>query len=134
MKNKLFVLLSFMGVFAIALFFVGFQNSEDWIAPAEADNLKNPFEGSKKTSAMENLFSFNCERCHGSYGKGDGVDGKKLKPKPADLTSEKVQKQSDGAIFWKLSNGKGEMDAFKNKLTEKERWQLVTYIRELGKH
>jgi len=134
MKNNIFGLLSIAAVLAVTTFFIASQNEGVWVAPPEADKLKNPFEGEKKSGKGENLFSLNCERCHGNTGKGDGVDGKKLNPKPADLTSKRVQKQSDGAIFWKLSNGRGEMIAFKNTIGEKDRWRLVNYIRELGKN
>jgi mono/diheme cytochrome c family protein len=43
-----------------------------------------------------------------------------------------VQLQSDGTLFWKITNGntgKG-MPAF-SKLPEPERWQIVMYLREL---
>ena len=55
-----------------------------------------------------------------------------LPTKPADWTSDKVQKQTDGEIFWKLSNGRGAMPPWKS-LPEKERWELVSYIRSLKK-
>jgi mono/diheme cytochrome c family protein len=135
MKNNVFSLLCLAGVLVVTTFFLTIQNYEPWVAPPEADNLKNPLgENAKVTSKSENRFNFTCERCHGNHGKGDGIDGKKLNPRPADLTSEKVQKQSDGAIFWKISNGRGQMLGYKNTFDEKEIWQLVNYIRDLGKH
>lgn len=131
MKHRFF-LLSLTSVLTITAIFLVFQESTPWVAPPDADKLVNPYAGHKATAKGENLFSTNCERCHGNTGKGDGVDGKKLNPKPADLTSEKVQKQTDGAIFWKISNGRGPMDAYKSILQEDDRWKLVNYIRELG--
>jgi len=34
--------------------------------------------------------------------KGDGAGSIALDPKPANLTSNKVQDQVDGEIFWKI--------------------------------
>jgi len=72
-----------------------------WVAPPEAKALKNPVKGvgnAKKTVET------NCVSCHGPGGKGDGPAAAALPPpKPANWTSEAVQKESDGEIFWKLS-------------------------------
>jgi hypothetical protein len=55
-----------------------------------------------------------------------------LSPKPANWTSDKIKKETDGELFWKVSNGRGPMPPWKH-LPEKERWQIVNYIRELQK-
>jgi len=67
--------------------------------------------------------------CNDSKGNGKGSAGIYLSPKPANFTSESVQKQSDGALFWKMTNGKSPMAAYKDILTPKQRWDLVNYIR-----
>ena len=54
-----------------------------------------------------------------------------LNPKPADWTSKKVQDESDGEIFWKITTGRGAMPAWWH-LPEGDRWALVRYIRSLG--
>lgn len=72
-----------------------------------------------------------CWSCHGSTGHGDGPGGKTLNPAPADFTKSLFQKQSDGAIYWKLSSGKGTMAAYENSLTEQQRWSIVNYLRKL---
>lgn len=74
----------------------------------------------------------NCVTCHGAGGKGDGPTAAGLPTKPADWTSEVVQKQADGDLFWKISNGRGPMPPWKH-LPEKERWEMVSYIRSLKK-
>src|SRR4030095_15278481 len=51
-------------------------------------------------------------------------------PKPANWTSAAVQKETDGEIFWKMSNGRGAMPPWKH-LPEQERWEIVNYIRTL---
>lgn len=112
----------------------GSINDDDWAAPKSADLLKNPYKG-KVEAAKEGkkLYLKLCNICHGNKGKGDGIAGLSLKPRPTDFTLEKVQRQTDGAIFWKLSKGKSPMAAYEKILKEEERWKLVNYIRVLGK-
>jgi mono/diheme cytochrome c family protein len=100
----------------------------EWKAPADAKAAKNPVKGvGNAPKAAET----NCASCHGPKGKGDGVAAAALPPpKPADWTSAKVQSQSDGELFWKISEGRGAMPPWKS-LPEKERWELVNYIRSL---
>jgi hypothetical protein len=44
-----------------------------------------------------------------------------------------LMSQSDGALYWKLREGKGIMPGFKSKLSDEQQWQLVEYIRDLSK-
>jgi len=105
----------------------------NWIAPSSADNLKNPLKEISEASAKgKNLFNAQCFTCHGTDGKGDGPAAVSLKPKPANLTSARIQNQSDGAIFWKITNGYSPMPSFSG-LSKNQRWELVDYIRQLGK-
>jgi mono/diheme cytochrome c family protein len=107
---------------------------EKWKAPASADNFKNPYKNSIEASkAGKQLYKTYCAICHGDKGKGDGMAAAALTPRPANFTSSSLQVQTDGAIYWKLTNGKAPMASYKTILSDKQRWQLVNYIRELGK-
>jgi Cytochrome C oxidase, cbb3-type, subunit III len=64
-------------------------------------------------------------------GQGEGAAAVALNPKPADWTSAKVQSESHGEIFWKISNGRGAMPPWKH-LVENDRWALIRYIHSLG--
>lgn len=111
-----------------------FAQNDVWKAPAITESYKNPFVGNDNaTQAGKKLYNQFCAICHGKKGKGDGVAGMALKPRPADFTKDFIQKQSDGAIFWKMTEGKPPMAAYKTTLTEEQRWQLVNYIRSLAK-
>jgi mono/diheme cytochrome c family protein len=102
----------------------------EWKAPADAKNMKNPVKG---VGTAKKSVETNCASCHGAGGKGDGAAAAALPPpKPADWTSAKVQSQTDGEIFWKITNGRGAMPPWKH-LPEKERWSIVNYIRTLKK-
>lgn len=107
---------------------------ESWLAPASADSLKNPLAVSQEyISKGEELYSMYCFSCHGDTGYGDGPAGGSMGIRPANFHDQRVIKQKDGALFWKLTNGKGNMPPFKEALTEEQRWQLIVFLRELGK-
>lgn len=103
-----------------------------WTAPDEANQLENPLENSEKIiSAGKQIFSQLCAVCHGNTGKGDGITAYALDPKPTDLTSTLVQEQSDGAIYWKIREGRPPMPAFESQLSEQQVWAIVHYMRSL---
>ncbi len=105
-----------------------------WIAPTSVNTLLNPYKGiATATAAGKILYTKYCVVCHGTMGKGDGAASAALQIPPADHSSVKIQSQTDGAIYWKISTGHGAMAPYKNTLTEDQRWQLVNYIRTLAK-
>jgi mono/diheme cytochrome c family protein len=134
-RNTIRVILTFSFILVLSTFnnlLIGQNNG--WEAPASANNLKNPLKGNDKaTQAGKKLYTQLCSICHGNKGKGDGVAGMALKPRPANLAKDIVQKQTDGAIYWKITEGRAPMAAYKASLTDEQRWQLVNYIRSLKK-
>jgi mono/diheme cytochrome c family protein len=107
---------------------------DPWKAPEWADTLKSPYHEEPLTLAQgEELFTLYCATCHGESGYGDGAAGGALGQKPANFHDTLVKAQSDGSIFWKIATGRGNMPPFKDVFTDEQRWQLVAYIRHLGK-
>ena len=104
-----------------------YQQDSKWQAPEGASAKRNPLAGRPELLAGgRKLFQKNCTECHGTNGQG------MEKKHSADLQLPMVQTQSDGTLFWKITNGnagKG-MPAF-SKLPEQQRWQLVLFIRTL---
>ena len=104
-----------------------------WTAPEAEKAKKSPIAPSAKVVEQgKKLAQVNCVSCHGSGGKGDGAAAVALNPKPADWTSKKVQGESDGEIFWKITTGRGAMPPWRH-LSEADRWALVQYVRTLKK-
>ena len=94
---------------------------------ASAKNTVKGVGNAKKTVET------NCVTCHGASGKGDGPAAAALPPpKPADWTSAKIQAESDAVLFCKISDGRGAMPPWKH-LPDKDRWEVVNYIRTLKK-
>jgi len=80
--------------------------------------IENPFhDTSVATQKGRDLYNVYCWSCHGENGFGDGAAGGALGQKPANFHEDRVQQQKDGALFWKMSTGNGNMPAFKNVLS-----------------
>jgi cbb3-type cytochrome c oxidase subunit III len=100
----------------------------------EALKLKNPeTSNAESIEAGNKLYQLNCASCHGPKGKGDGslaLSG----GTPSDLTDETWDYGStDGEIFVVIRDGiSSDMQPYKDKLKEKQIWQLVNFIRSLG--
>lgn len=128
------IVLPLVGMLLIAIFgAASTQQDGEWVAPPSADKLVNPLANDLKAQEKgKKIYHKLCWTCHGKQGKGDGPASAALNPKAADHTSEKVQSQSDGAIYWKISNGRGMMPVYSQILSKTERWQVTTYIRQLS--
>lgn len=136
MKPKVNIIfrLSLTVVLLLILYSFSYQKN-DWIAPLESDKLISPIKNDEKVLAKgKKIYYQICATCHGRSGVGDGPGGKTFNPKPADHTSEKVQSQSDGALFWKITKGRGDMPTYAQLLSKTQRWQVIEYIRKLGEN
>ncbi len=105
-----------------------YQQDARWQAPKEAAARPNPLaKRSDAAAGGAKLFKRNCVECHGENGSG------LVNKHAADLQLPMVQRQSDGTLFWKITNGNTDrgMPPF-SRLPELQRWQLVLYLRTLG--
>jgi len=104
-----------------------YQQDPEWHAPVEAASRENPLASKPDLAAGgRKLFVRNCVECHGR--EGNGMESKHS----ADLQLPIVQQESDGTLFWKITNGNAKrgMPSF-SKIPELQRWQIVLYIRTL---
>ncbi|MFQ5442309.1 MAG: c-type cytochrome [Thermodesulfobacteriota bacterium] len=93
----------------------------------------NPAEGKK-------IFDKYCYFCHGRRGMGDGPIGIAITPHPADFVHDrKRMSRSDEKLLESITQGirreiGGEemsMPRWADILSEQERWDVLSYIREL---
>ena len=106
-------------------------SGNQWVAPERASHRANPTPVTAEAVKRGfDLFRRDCEQCHGKAGHGDGPQSGSLQPRPADLASERVQLQSEGAIFWKITEGRGMMP--RATLNESEKWSVIAYLRTLA--
>jgi mono/diheme cytochrome c family protein len=133
MKRKMYVL---FGTVAVVLLTMGFraydQQNAPWPVPDKYKTMKNPVKLDKTAAAT--LYSTHCKSCHGKEGLGDGTKAATLATPCGDFTTESFQKQSDGSLFYKISEGREDMPSFKKKIPDQDDlWQLVAYLRTLAK-
>lgn len=111
-----------------------FSQTRKFPSPASADSITNPLKGNTSaTLEGKKIYVQFCVTCHGSKGKGDGIAAPGLPKPPADHTSDFVQKQKDGALYWIITEGNNPMPTYKTTLTATQRWEVVNYIRTLAK-
>jgi uncharacterized repeat protein (TIGR04052 family) len=104
-------------------------------APAAAKKLRNPIAQPTDADIANGkaLYEQHCAKCHGNDGKSKTQAAQMLKDKPADLTGHNMHMLTDGELYWITTNGivKSGMPAMKSKMSERERWQTVVYMRNL---
>ncbi|HEX7195734.1 MAG TPA: copper resistance protein CopC [Candidatus Limnocylindria bacterium] len=75
------------------------------------------------------VYLANCASCHGTHGEGDGPISVLPAPQPLD---ESVPDMTDAELSYRIANGLAgtPMPAFAASLTDRERHDLVAYLRE----
>ncbi len=126
--NRIFKAL-ILAVFT-AILIEPFIYGQEWVVPADKQSKVSPFKfddiSRKKGQAT---FMQNCTSCHGIPTKGNFVA---LVPPPGDPATDIFQKQTDGALFYRITAGHGAMPSFKDVLTEEQRWQVISYFRSFN--
>jgi mono/diheme cytochrome c family protein len=130
---KVLLLSLITGLFILIAGFKINHQPKPWAVPDAAAKKANPVKSSSESiSSGKALWSQHCSSCHGKTGKGDGSKAAQLKTQPEDLSSATIQSQSDGAFFYKTSEGRGDMPSFKKKIPDPtEIWDLVNFMRTL---
>jgi cytochrome c553 len=104
--------------------------AQEWVVPEDKRGKLSPFMfNDESRKAGEKLFAVTCMSCHGTPGKGNFA---KLVPPPGDPATDKIQHNTDGEIFFKVSTGRGPMPSFKNSLQTKDIWNIISYLRSFN--
>lgn len=128
-----FLFASLLAVICISIAIAVYQNRQ-WKIPEDAKRRQNPIQSSRDLlAAARTVYLDKCVQCHGETGKGDGPDATLYYPSPASFTDAKrMNTASDGELFYQISEGRKPMPAFKKRLTEEQRWQLVVLVRSFA--
>ena len=134
MKTKLNSILTISAIAAFTLTLVAFTApQDDWEVPAKYKNMENKYAGEDEDGIGEDLYKQHCRSCHGKEGYGDGSKAKELETEMRDLTSEEVQAQTEGELYFKSILGRDEMPNFEKKIRDEEdQWMVINYLRSIA--
>lgn len=112
-----------------------YGDTDEERARAMKEIIKNPFPitnvGLSKGKELYNIY---CGICHGEKGDGAGYlirDGGKYPAQPANFNSDEFISASNGRYYHSIMYGKNVMGGYADKLSYKERWEVIHYIRSL---
>lgn len=94
--------------------------------------VRNPVPPTERSIARGGGIYFErCALCHGESGRGDGPAAIGLNPRPADLRVHLAAGHTDAQLFDWVTNGfaGSAMPAFRDELSEEDRWHVLNYIR-----
>jgi len=95
-------------------------------APESAQKMKNPYDGQPAAIASgKQLYGRNCLSCHGKTGEGQG--------NVPSLIDGRLETATAGEVFWFVTKGDKDngMPSWA-QLPEKQRWEIVSYVKSLG--
>lgn len=75
------------------------------------------------------VYAHECQSCHGARGRGDGAAARNANIDVPDLTDAEMASQSDDELFAIVTRGHKPMPAFRDRLNEQQRWDVVRYVR-----
>jgi len=113
-----------------------YVDTEEDRARAIAEIINNPYPIT--TAGLESgkeLYNVFCATCHGENGGGAGYlvreDGGKYPVQPANFLADEHVLASNGRYYHSIMYGKNLMGSYKDKISYKERWNVIHYIRSL---
>jgi len=102
---------------------------------AMSASVKNPLDAATvDMKEAERLYLVNCGICHGKKLDGNGPlwnDGNGPYPsKPATLVGDaKYEAMTEGTMFHSLTYGKNAMGSYASQMSTKQRWMVISYIK-----
>jgi mono/diheme cytochrome c family protein len=95
--------------------------------------LRNPFAGDTAALAEgRRLFGIYCRHCHGDAGDGKGTLRIKGEPFPVpSYFDNAIVDLPEGKMYFSITYGRNLMGPHATLVDPRERWKLVSYIKEL---
>jgi mono/diheme cytochrome c family protein len=109
------------------------QSNGDWVVPARRAAQANPLQATADHIAQgRTLYMRGCAFCHGETGNNEPERAPREMVNSRTMTDLTLQAESDGALFWKIAEGRRPMPSSMDVLNDRERWQIVLYLRSLA--
>lgn len=122
---------SFILIVIICLFGTFSISQNTWVVPDDKKDLLAPFKFNERSVKLGfDIYNKTCISCHGHPGQTDQA---KLVPTPKDPASKEYQFNSDGELFYKITEGLSLMPSFKKTLSSDDIWNVISYVRTFNK-
>ena len=106
------------------------------VQKASAEN-KNPLASDTSEAVLwtgMKAYETHCSICHGHKGEAPANHVTEFMAlKPPSLLTPKARAYTDGHLYHIITMGQGVMGPYASHVPQKDRWQLVNYIRQLQK-
>jgi mono/diheme cytochrome c family protein len=76
-------------------------------------------------------FTVYCAPCHGALGDGNGITKQYGMGATPSFHDDRLRKLAEGEIFNVITQGKGNMLSYADKLPADDRWAVIAYVRAL---
>jgi mono/diheme cytochrome c family protein len=77
------------------------------------------------------LFNTYCAVCHDQAGLGQGITTQYGMINPPTFLSPRLQAAPVGYLYQVITEGKGQMGSYADKIKPPDRWAVVAYVRAL---
>jgi mono/diheme cytochrome c family protein len=105
-----------------------------FVVPPDLMGKTNPVKPTPEGLAhAKKVYGYDCAICHGANGDGKGEIASSLKTPMLAFSDPAVQAKSDGELFYIIQKGKGEMPYEGERGKPDDMWNMVSYVRTLGK-
>lgn len=76
-------------------------------------------------------FMIFCSPCHGASGRGDGLVVSRGFPPPPTYHQERIRALSPAQIVTVITEGKGRMASYADRVPPEDRWAVAHFVKEL---
>ncbi|HEY8442618.1 MAG TPA: cytochrome c [Xanthobacteraceae bacterium] len=105
------------------------------VARDDADRHKAAAEKPHLDAALlargQEQFDIYCAPCHARTGAGNGMIVQRGMPGPPSYHIDRLRMADDQRFFDVITNGHGVMYSYAQRVTPRDRWAIVAYIRAL---
>ena len=79
----------------------------------------------------QDRYTIYCAPCHGAVGDGNGITKQYGMGATPTFHDPRLRTMAEGEIFNTITNGKGNMLSYADKLPADDRWAVIAYVRAL---
>jgi mono/diheme cytochrome c family protein len=101
-----------------------------------ATSFPASFEGGEAAVRRgQQRFNIYCSPCHGQAGDGAGLVASRMLVKPPSFHDSRLKEMPVGKIFQAITHGvnNGNMGPYNAQIEERDRWNIILYVRALQK-